>query len=80
MFAVDISPNPGRCPKNGDRFAYPHPLGVEHYWIVDPAKQRVECHRLAGDAYRLAIDAADETELADPDWNGLVIDLTALWR
>ena len=55
-------------------------LGVEHYWIVDPVKKRFECHRLAGDAFRLLIDAEGKTELAHPDWNGLVIDLTALWR
>ncbi len=55
-------------------------LGVEHYWIVDPVEKRFECHRLAGDAFRLLIDAEGETELAHPDWNGLVIDLAALWR
>jgi Uma2 family endonuclease len=55
-------------------------LGIEHYWIVDPLEKRLECHRPAGDAYRLLIDAEGETELAHPDWDGLVIDLSALWR
>jgi len=55
-------------------------LGVEHYWIVDPVKKRFECHRLTGDAFRLLIDAEGKTKLAHPEWNGLVIDLTALWR
>ena len=55
-------------------------LDVEHYWIVDPAKQRLECHRLTEGAFRPLIDAAGEMELAHPDWDGLVIDLAALWR
>ncbi len=55
-------------------------LGVEHYWIVDPVKKRFECHRLAGEAFRLLVDAEGKTELAHPDWDGLVIDLATLWR
>jgi Uma2 family endonuclease len=55
-------------------------LGVEHYWTVDPVKHRIECHRLDGDVFRLVIDASGEAELVHPDWDGLVIDLAALWR
>jgi len=55
-------------------------LGVEHYWIVDPAKKRVECHRLSEGAFRPLIDAEGKTELAHPDWDGLAIDLASLWR
>ncbi len=55
-------------------------LGVEHYWIVDPDRKRVECHRLSGGAFRRLIDAEGETKLEHPDWDGLVIDLAALWR
>ena len=55
-------------------------LGVEHYWIVDPASKRVECHRLSGRAFRPVIDAEREAKLAHPDWDGLVIDLAALWH
>ena len=55
-------------------------LGVEHYWIVDPAGKRVECHRLVEGAFRSRIDAEGETSLDHPDWDGLVIDLAALWR
>ena len=55
-------------------------LGVKHYWIVDPAEKRVECHRLHDGTFRPLIDAEGETELAHPDWEGLVIDLASLWR
>ena len=55
-------------------------LGVEHYWIVDPARKLFECHRLTGEAYRLLISAEGKSALAHPDWTDLVIDLAALWR
>ena len=54
--------------------------GVEHYWIVDPESKRFECHRLAGGAFRLIADAGGEAILTHPEWDGLEIDLTALWR
>lgn len=55
-------------------------LGVEHYWIVDPASKCLECYRLAGRAYRRVIDASGETKLEHPDWDELIVDLAALWR
>jgi Uma2 family endonuclease len=55
-------------------------LGVEHYWIVDPTGKRVECHRLMDGAYRRLIVAERNGKLEHPDWDGLVIDLAALWR
>jgi Uma2 family endonuclease len=55
-------------------------LGVKHYWIVDPERQRLECHRLADGAFLPVMDAEGETTLAHPDWDGLVVDLAALWR
>lgn len=55
-------------------------LGVEHYWIVDPEGKRVECHRLVAGAFRPVVDAEGETTLRHPDWEGLIVDLAALWR
>ena len=54
--------------------------GVEHYWIVDPDVKRVECHRWVSGAFRLVANADGDTKLAHPDWIGLEIDLTSLWR
>ena len=54
-------------------------LGVPHYWIVDPENEKVECFRLEGGGYRLIAEAAGATTLAHPDWEGLVLDLAALW-
>ena len=55
-------------------------LGVEHYWIVDPERHRLQCHRLAGRSFQALIEAQGDTTLAHPSWDGLVIDLAALWR
>lgn len=54
--------------------------GVEHYWLVDPDNKRVECHRLADGAVRSVADARGDTTRTHPDWDGLEIDLKALWR
>jgi Uma2 family endonuclease len=55
-------------------------LGVRHYWIVDPDKHRVECFRLADGAFHPLVQAQGETSLSHPDWEGLIVDLAALWR
>jgi len=54
-------------------------LGVEHYWVVDPELERLECHRLEAGTFRPLVDAADKTKLAHPCWEGLVVDLASLW-
>jgi Uma2 family endonuclease len=55
-------------------------LGVEHYWIVDPEEKRIECHRLSHGRFELLFVAERDTVLVHPDWDGLTIDLAALWR
>jgi Uma2 family endonuclease len=55
-------------------------LGVQHYWIVDPDRTTVECHRLAGGAYRLLVASQGDTLVRHPDWDGLIVDLAVLWR
>ena len=55
-------------------------LGVEHYWIVDPDSETVECHRLARGVFRRVVHAEGNSALDHPDWDELVIDLAGLWR
>ena len=55
-------------------------LGVEHYWIVDPDRRCLECHRREKGTFRPLVAAAGETTLAHPSWEGLVVDLAALWK
>jgi len=53
--------------------------GVEHYWIVDPENKRLECHRLTDRAFRLIAEVEGDSTFEHPDWDGLKIDLAALW-
>jgi len=55
-------------------------LGVEHYWIVDPERKRLQCYRLADGAFQPLVEAEGETTLPHPAWDGLAIDLGILWR
>jgi len=55
-------------------------LGVAHYWLVDPERRTLECHRLEQGAFQLLIAGQDDTVLAHSAWDGLSIDLTRLWR
>lgn len=54
-------------------------LGVAHYWIVDPAKRRVECFKLEVGSFQPRISAEGNATLAHPDFDGLTIDLATLW-
>ena len=54
--------------------------GVPHYWIVDPVKQTIECYRLKGKHYTLVTSAKSPEKLTHPDWDGLTIDLDAIWK
>ncbi len=74
-----LSPSTGRRDRRTKARRYAE-LGVEHYWIVDPDEKRIECYRLDENAFRRVIDAEGKTTLAHPDWDGLIIDLAALWR
>ncbi len=55
-------------------------LGIAHYWIVDPEEGRIEFHRLTEGCYRCVREAAGDGTVDDLGWDGLAIDLTALWR
>lgn len=55
-------------------------LGLSHYWIVDPDERRVECFRLAAGAFAPVAEANGDAILRHPDWDGLAIDLAALWQ
>ncbi len=54
-------------------------LGVRHYWVVDPAARRLECHRLVAHAFEVVAAAEGDASLIHPDWKGLTIDLSVLW-
>lgn len=55
-------------------------LGVAHYWMVDPSRQTIECYRLKSTHYVPVTAAKGAADLTHPDWPGMTIDLTAIWR
>lgn len=54
-------------------------LGVEHFWIVDVERERLECFRLARGVFRTVITASGGETIRHPDFEELAIDLGALW-
>jgi Uma2 family endonuclease len=55
-------------------------LGVRHLWIVDPDSHVVTCLRLDAGHFRAVAEANGDDSLSHPDFEGLVVDLAALWR
>ena len=55
-------------------------VGIPHYWIVDPEARRIECYRVDSGAYVAACEGEGDATIALPDWQGLMIALSDLWR
>jgi Uma2 family endonuclease len=55
-------------------------LRLPHYWLVDPDLQRLECYRNEGGTFVLAASAAGSESIGAPGFEGLTVDLGALWR
>jgi Uma2 family endonuclease len=55
-------------------------LGIEHYWILDPETQQLECYRRDGSSFRQAASAGPAATLTHPDFPGLQLPLAPLWR
>jgi Uma2 family endonuclease len=54
-------------------------LGVQHYWLADPERRSLECHRLRDGTFHSVVEGRDDATLVHPDWEGLSIDLGRLW-
>ena len=52
---------------------------VQHYWLVNPDEKTLECFFIQNDTYALAAAGMDEDIIEHPGFNGLTIDLKALW-
>ncbi|ANM29877.1 hypothetical protein ABI59_10260 [Acidobacteria bacterium Mor1] len=74
-----LSPSTQKNDRNIKAVRYAE-LGVEHFWLVDPADQTFECYRRVDDAFELATEAKGDAHFEPPDWPGLIIDLSPLFR
>lgn len=79
LLVVEILSPTTRKVDRGVKFRRYAQLGIQHYWIVDPEGKHADCFRLNSGAYRLVIGGEGDTKMDHPDWDGLVIDLAALW-
>jgi Uma2 family endonuclease len=55
-------------------------LGVAHYWILDHDARRLQCFRNRDGVFELAVSGDGDVTLVHPDFEGLAIDLGAIWR
>lgn len=54
--------------------------GVRHYWLADPADRTLECFSLQGSFYALVASGMDDDLIKHPEFEGLDLDLSILWR
>jgi Uma2 family endonuclease len=80
LLVVEILSPSTRRRDRGVKFRRYAELGVQHCWIVDPDRKRLECFRSTDGEFRPVVDAEGDTTLAHPDWDGLIVNLAALWR
>jgi Uma2 family endonuclease len=77
--AVEITSPSNRSLDRKVKFERYAANGVQHYWMVDPIAETMECYRLVEGQYVLdAVGTANE-KLNVPAVAGLTIDLSALW-
>ena len=79
LLVVEILSPSTRTVDRGVKFRRYAELGIQHCWIVDPERERMECFRLRSGTYRMVIEGEGDTKLDHLDWDGLVIDLAVLW-
>lgn len=60
----------------GRRYAV---LGIPHFWIVDPVGRRIECYKSTAGMSRLVAEGGAPGTLRHPDFEGLLIDLDAIF-
>lgn len=53
---------------------------VQHYWLVDPGEQTLQCLVLKEDRYELAAFGMGDEVVFHPDFAGLSINLRTLWQ
>ena len=52
---------------------------IQHYWLVDPRLQTLECFAWHEGVYALVASGMDEDIVEHPDYAGLSIPLKSLW-
>ncbi len=53
---------------------------VHHYWLVDPVEKTLECFALREGLYTLVATGMEDEVVVYPNFEGLSVDLSVLWR
>lgn len=80
LLAVEILSPSTRQHDRRRKFKRYAALRIPHYWMVDPEARRLECYRLEGDWYSMVVSGEGIASVAHPDWPGLTLELSSLWR
>lgn len=54
--------------------------GIQHYWMIDPAEQTLECYSLRDGLYAFIAGGADCDIIEHPEFKGLKLELRKLWN
>jgi Uma2 family endonuclease len=55
-------------------------VGVAHYWLVDPEQKTLECFALRDGVYALVAAGMEGEIVEHPDFAGLAIDLSVIFK
>jgi Uma2 family endonuclease len=80
LLVIEILSPSTRKVDRGLKFKRYAELEIPHCWIVDPDRRRLQCFGLSDGTFRPIVEGQGDTTLEHPEWDGLVIDLAALWR
>jgi Uma2 family endonuclease len=79
LVAVEIASPSNRSLDRKVKFERYAANGVQHYWMLDPIAETMECHRLVDSQYVLDALGTGDERLDVPAFPGLTIDLSVLW-
>ena len=54
--------------------------GIQHYWMIDPAEQTLECYSLRDGLYAFIAGGAGNDIVEHPEFEGLKLELIKIWN
>jgi len=73
-----LSPSTAAMDRTRKRHHYGR-AGVTYLWLLDPAPQTLEAHRLDGDAWKLVASVAGNTKARIEPFDAIELDLSVVW-
>lgn len=54
--------------------------GIQHYWMIDPAEETLECYSLREGLYAFIAGGAGDDIVENPEFEGLRLELKRIWN